>query len=64
MVLGISAAVEPVMMIDAPFARRNQMRHGYRDGVHHADQVDVDRVLEIQRLGVPHGHRHDAGVGA
>lgn len=49
------------MMIDAPLPTGDEVRDGHGDRVHHADQVDVDGVLEVQRLGVAHGHRQDAG---
>ncbi len=39
------------------------MRDGDRDGVHHADQIDIGRVDETHRVGVAHRHRQDARVG-
>ena len=49
------------MMIDAPLGRWGS---GDRDGVHHAEQVDVGGVDEVHRVELlAERHRQDARVG-
>ena len=40
-----------------------QVRDGDRDGVHHAEQVDIGGVDEAIGSRLAHGHREDAGIG-
>jgi hypothetical protein len=38
------------------------VRNGNRDGVHHADEIDIRGVDELHGVRFAHGHWQDAGV--
>ena len=40
------------------------MRDGYAYGIHHTDQVNVNRVLEVNRVWISHCHGKNSRIGA